>query len=179
MGLKDPASGGMRMHHDGEVDIRGTYTAVAVAALCNILTEEFKAGIGEYVEQRPKNRERGREQRENRERTEREQRENRERTEREQRENRERTEREQRETLRETLRENRDSAAIIATAAAAAAAAPSVAAAASTDMFLPHIDASSQVHRFVPDVRGGVRGGAGERGARGVHVLWPRRARPD
>ena len=49
MGLKDPTSGGMRMHHDGEVDIRGTYTAVAVAALCNILTEEFKEGIAEYI----------------------------------------------------------------------------------------------------------------------------------
>ena len=45
------------MHHDGEVDIRGTYTAVAVAALCNILTDEFKAGIGEYVEEWPKKRE--------------------------------------------------------------------------------------------------------------------------
>ena len=47
MRMKDKATGGMRMHHDGEVDIRGTYTAVAIAALTNILTDEFQQGIAE------------------------------------------------------------------------------------------------------------------------------------
>ncbi|CAM9772304.1 unnamed protein product [Chrysoparadoxa australica] len=41
-------SGGIRMHHDGEVDVRGTYTAVAVASLLNMLTPELSAGVAEY-----------------------------------------------------------------------------------------------------------------------------------
>ena len=32
LSMKDP-SGGFRMHDDGEVDVRGTYTALAVAAV--------------------------------------------------------------------------------------------------------------------------------------------------
>jgi len=48
MEMKHP-SGGFSMQHDGEVDARGTYTAVAIAALTNILTEEFKEGVVEYL----------------------------------------------------------------------------------------------------------------------------------
>jgi protein farnesyltransferase subunit beta len=48
LSLKHP-SGGFCMHIDGEVDVRGTYTAVAVAALLNILTPELAEGIAEYV----------------------------------------------------------------------------------------------------------------------------------
>jgi len=46
--LKDPATGAFRMHHDGEVDVRGTYTVVAIAALFNILTPELSEGVAEY-----------------------------------------------------------------------------------------------------------------------------------
>ena len=37
------------MHDDGEVDVRGTYTVVAVAALLNMLTAELVAGVAEWV----------------------------------------------------------------------------------------------------------------------------------
>jgi len=40
---------GYRMHHDGEVDVRGTYTVLCIAKLLNILTEELCAGVAEYV----------------------------------------------------------------------------------------------------------------------------------
>ena len=48
LSMKD-ASGGFRMHDDGEVDVRGTYTALAVASLLNVLTPELKRGAGEYA----------------------------------------------------------------------------------------------------------------------------------
>jgi protein farnesyltransferase subunit beta len=47
LGLKHP-SGGFRMHDDGEVDVRGTYTAVAVASLLDILTPAIIQGVAEY-----------------------------------------------------------------------------------------------------------------------------------
>lgn len=40
LSVKD-SSGGFRMHDDGEVDVRGTYTVVAIAALLNMLTPEL------------------------------------------------------------------------------------------------------------------------------------------
>ena len=40
---------GYRMHHDGEVDVRGTYTVLCIAKLLNILSEELCAGVAEYV----------------------------------------------------------------------------------------------------------------------------------
>ncbi|CAM9648806.1 unnamed protein product [Heterosigma akashiwo] len=42
-------SGGFRMHDDGEVDVRGTYTVVAVAALLNLLTPELREGVAEFA----------------------------------------------------------------------------------------------------------------------------------
>ena len=45
------ASGGFRMHEDGEVDVRGTYTVVAIAALTNMLTPELVSGVAEYTRQ--------------------------------------------------------------------------------------------------------------------------------
>eukprot|EP01035_Chromulina_nebulosa_P022853 gene22853-29597_t len=46
--MKD-ASGGFRMHHDGEVDCRGTYTVIAIARICNILTPELTEGVVEFL----------------------------------------------------------------------------------------------------------------------------------
>lgn len=48
MSMKD-VSGGFRMHRDGEVDCRGTYTVLAVARICNILTSELTNGVAEYL----------------------------------------------------------------------------------------------------------------------------------
>ena len=48
MSVKDP-SGGFRMHRDGEVDTRGTYTVIAVARILNILTPELTEGVAEYI----------------------------------------------------------------------------------------------------------------------------------
>ena len=48
LSMKD-ASNGFRMHDDGEVDVRGTYTAIAVAALANVLTPELVEGVAEYA----------------------------------------------------------------------------------------------------------------------------------
>ena len=47
--MKSRHCGGFRMHRDGEVDARGTYTAVAVAYLLNMLTPEFAAGAAEFL----------------------------------------------------------------------------------------------------------------------------------
>jgi prenyltransferase beta subunit len=47
--LKDPNSKGFRMHKDGEVDIRGSYTALTVAKLLNIFDDEVTAGVAEHV----------------------------------------------------------------------------------------------------------------------------------
>ena len=33
----------------GQVDVRGTYTAVAVASLMNLLTPELTAGVADYA----------------------------------------------------------------------------------------------------------------------------------
>jgi protein farnesyltransferase subunit beta len=33
LSLKDPITGGFRMHHDGELDVRGTYCAMSVARI--------------------------------------------------------------------------------------------------------------------------------------------------
>eukprot|EP00555_Chaetoceros_dichaeta_P014826 CAMPEP_0198276034 /NCGR_PEP_ID=MMETSP1447-20131203/65096_1 /TAXON_ID=420782 /ORGANISM="Chaetoceros dichaeta, Strain CCMP1751" /LENGTH=624 /DNA_ID=CAMNT_0043970951 /DNA_START=43 /DNA_END=1917 /DNA_ORIENTATION=- len=40
---------GYRMHHDGEVDVRATYTLCAMASLLNILTESLTEGMMEYI----------------------------------------------------------------------------------------------------------------------------------
>ena len=42
-------SGGFRLHVDGEVDVRGTYTVIAVAALLGILTPELVEGAADFV----------------------------------------------------------------------------------------------------------------------------------
>lgn len=46
--MKDPTTGGFRMHEDGEIDIRASYCAVSVASLLNILTEELCEGVARY-----------------------------------------------------------------------------------------------------------------------------------
>ncbi|CAN0040253.1 unnamed protein product [Pylaiella littoralis] len=48
MSLKH-ASGGFRMHDDGEVDARGTYTVIAVASLLNMLTPELSEGVADFA----------------------------------------------------------------------------------------------------------------------------------
>ena len=47
--MKDPASGGIRMHVDGEIDIRGTYTAIAISSLLGILTPQLAQGVAEFI----------------------------------------------------------------------------------------------------------------------------------
>jgi len=37
------------MHEDGEVDVRGTYCALSVARMLNLLTPELTAGAAEYI----------------------------------------------------------------------------------------------------------------------------------
>lgn len=49
LSLKDSVSGGFCMHKDGEVDIRGTYTVMAVAKLLNLLTPELTDKVGGWV----------------------------------------------------------------------------------------------------------------------------------
>jgi protein farnesyltransferase subunit beta len=48
--MKDPVTGGFRMHDDGEIDIRGTYCAIAVASILWILDDDLTYGVGEYVQ---------------------------------------------------------------------------------------------------------------------------------
>lgn len=48
MSVKDPC-GGFRMHHDGEIDTRGTYTVLAIARILNILTPQLTEGVTEYL----------------------------------------------------------------------------------------------------------------------------------
>ncbi len=43
------ACGGFTMHDDGEVDVRGTYTVIAIAKLLNILTPELTDGVAQYL----------------------------------------------------------------------------------------------------------------------------------
>eukprot|EP00750_Incisomonas_marina_P025158 INCI5335.1.p1 GENE.INCI5335.1~~INCI5335.1.p1 ORF type:complete len:344 (-),score=44.71 INCI5335.1:68-1099(-) len=38
------------MHHNGEIDVRGTYTALATAAMLNILTPELAHGCSEFIQ---------------------------------------------------------------------------------------------------------------------------------
>ncbi len=47
--MKDTGSGGFRMHSNGEIDVRGTYCAIAVASLVNLLDSFLADGVGEYV----------------------------------------------------------------------------------------------------------------------------------
>lgn len=46
--LKD-VSGGFKMHQDGEVDIRGTYCALAVASLLNLVTSRLLTGVDTFL----------------------------------------------------------------------------------------------------------------------------------
>ena len=46
--MKDP-SGGFTMHQNGEVDVRGSYCALAAAALSGVLTPQLKQGAGDYI----------------------------------------------------------------------------------------------------------------------------------
>ena len=48
MAMKQP-SGGFTMHDDGEVDVRATYTAIAIASALNILTPELTVGVADYL----------------------------------------------------------------------------------------------------------------------------------
>lgn len=48
MRMKQP-DGSFTVHHDGETDLRGSYCAMAVASMCNILDDELASGVGEYV----------------------------------------------------------------------------------------------------------------------------------
>ena len=49
MRIKDPESGAFRMHVDGEVDTRGTYTVLAISRILNMLTDELVAGVSDYI----------------------------------------------------------------------------------------------------------------------------------
>ncbi|CAD7968730.1 unnamed protein product [Amoebophrya sp. A120] len=46
---KDPVTGGFSMHDEGELDIRGTYCAIAVASMLHILTPELAKDVDKYV----------------------------------------------------------------------------------------------------------------------------------
>jgi len=48
LSMKQP-SGGFCMHHDGECDVRGAYTAIAVASLCNVLDERLREGAAAWI----------------------------------------------------------------------------------------------------------------------------------
>ena len=48
MTLKQP-DGSFSMHKDGEVDVRGSYCALSVARLCNIVTDELKKNVAEFI----------------------------------------------------------------------------------------------------------------------------------
>lgn len=48
MDCKD-ACGAFSVHRDGELDVRGTYTVVAVSDLLNILTPEMRAGVVPFL----------------------------------------------------------------------------------------------------------------------------------
>ena len=49
LNLKDPSSGGFRIHTDGEVDSRGTYTVLAISRLLNLLTPQLIDGVGHFL----------------------------------------------------------------------------------------------------------------------------------
>lgn len=46
--LRNP-SGGFRIHHDGEMDVRATYTVLCVASLLNILTSTLVEGAVDFL----------------------------------------------------------------------------------------------------------------------------------
>ena len=48
--MKDP-SGGFRMHHNGELDIRATYCALSIASLTNLLDERLLWKVGDFLQQ--------------------------------------------------------------------------------------------------------------------------------
>lgn len=48
MSMKQPC-GGFSMHDDGETDVRGTYTVIAVSRLLNILTPQLTDGVAAYL----------------------------------------------------------------------------------------------------------------------------------
>lgn len=43
------SDGSFTVHDGGEADIRGAYTAIAVASICGLLTEELTDGTAEWV----------------------------------------------------------------------------------------------------------------------------------
>lgn len=49
LSLKQPVSGSFRMQHDGEVDVRATYTVMAAAKLLHICTDTLTVGAMNYV----------------------------------------------------------------------------------------------------------------------------------
>ena len=49
LSMKDEETGGFRMHEMGEIDMRGTYCAIAVASLLQILDDSISNKVGEYV----------------------------------------------------------------------------------------------------------------------------------
>ena len=46
--MKAPG-GAFRMHDDGESDVRGSYCALSIASLCNVLDDEVSRGCGEWI----------------------------------------------------------------------------------------------------------------------------------
>jgi protein farnesyltransferase subunit beta len=42
-------NGGFHMHEDGEIDVRGSYCAMAVAHMLNLTNQELTAGVGAYI----------------------------------------------------------------------------------------------------------------------------------
>lgn len=48
MSMKQP-DGSFTMHHGGEIDIRGSYCALSVAALTNLLTPELTENCIEFI----------------------------------------------------------------------------------------------------------------------------------
>ena len=42
-------NGGFSIHHDGEMDVRATYTIICCASLLNILTEQLKEGAEDFL----------------------------------------------------------------------------------------------------------------------------------
>lgn len=49
LSMKDRESGGFRMHEDGEIDMRGTYCAIAVSSILQLLDDAISENVGEYV----------------------------------------------------------------------------------------------------------------------------------
>ena len=47
--MKDTRTGAFRMHDDGESDVRGSYCALSVAALCGLLDDELAEGAADWL----------------------------------------------------------------------------------------------------------------------------------